>query len=97
MIPFDLSLLDSNQQSKHDTLHRILQLGQHYMLLTDKSRDAAALLLSRQVCLCTLRLSLTVFIWFRLLTRPDVQPLKVSDFLDWCVNQLISTDSEYTY
>lgn len=50
MIPFDLSLLDSSQQSKHETLHRILQLGQHYVLLIDKSRDAAALLLSRQVC-----------------------------------------------
>lgn len=50
MIPFDLSLLDSCQEGQHQTLHRILTLGQHYVLLTDKSRDAAALLLSRQVC-----------------------------------------------
>ena len=51
MIPFDLSLMDGGKQSRHHTLERILHLGQHYMLLTDKSRDAAALLLAR--CTCT--------------------------------------------
>lgn len=47
MVPFDLSLMDNSQQCQRKTLDRILKLGQHYMLLTDKSRDGAALLLSR--------------------------------------------------
>ena len=62
MIPFDLSLMDGGQQSRHHTLERILRLAQHYILLTDKSRDAAALLLSRCTPILYLYLYLLCFV-----------------------------------
>jgi hypothetical protein len=76
IVPFDLSLMDAGQQSPHQTtLERILKLGQHYVLQTDKSRDAAAILLCK------------------VLTRPDVQGLRVVRFLEWCTDQLATADT----
>jgi hypothetical protein len=47
IVPFELCLMDSDQHSQHQTLNRILTLAQRYIVQTDKSRDAAGLLLSR--------------------------------------------------
>jgi hypothetical protein len=47
IIPFNLCLMDGEQQNQHVTLNRIIAVGQHYILQTDKARDAAPVLLSR--------------------------------------------------
>uniref|UniRef100_A0A8C3W5F8 Tubulin-specific chaperone D n=1 Tax=Catagonus wagneri TaxID=51154 RepID=A0A8C3W5F8_9CETA len=50
LIPFDFSRLDGNQQcGRGSTMDRILQIAESYLLVSDKARDAAAVLVSRCV------------------------------------------------
>ena len=50
IIPFDLCRMDGSALRDgpwHSTIDRILAVGKLYLLVTDKSRDAAALLLAK--------------------------------------------------
>ncbi|XP_074200185.1 tubulin-specific chaperone D isoform X2 [Camelus bactrianus] len=54
LIPFDFSLLDGDLltrpgQARVSTMDRILQVAQSYLVVSDKARDAAAVLVSRFV------------------------------------------------
>ncbi|XP_060027662.1 tubulin-specific chaperone D isoform X2 [Erinaceus europaeus] len=54
LIPFDFSRLDGNLltqpgQSQMSTMDRILQIAESYLLVSDKARDAAAVLVSKFV------------------------------------------------
>lgn len=72
------------------TLHRIITLGKQFVLQTDNSRDAAAVLLSRYIIYV---FTFTVLLHaVRVMTRPDVQGVKVTEFIKWCTDQLSSND-----
>ncbi|XP_074081296.1 tubulin-specific chaperone D [Macrotis lagotis] len=52
LIPFDLSRLDGNLTSEYaeariSTMDRILQIAESYLVVSDKARDAAAVLISK--------------------------------------------------
>ena len=96
MIPFDLSRLDGSKKDHTHlrTINRVMEIGKLYLGESDKSRDAAVLLCAKYVRLSGYRSLVVsdVLFPFRLLSRPDVQKLKLEEFLEWVQTILLTTD-----
>ncbi|GAB1297210.1 Tubulin-specific chaperone D [Apodemus speciosus] len=103
LIPFDFSRLDGNLptqtgETRVPIMDRILQIAESYLVVSDKARDAAAVLVSKHCqsllwpcescqegqanCYCSPVKAIKEEA-SGFITRPDVKQRKMASFLDW--------------